>query len=66
MCEANVYVIDENGEEQLIFEAVDKIGPYAGGLCLENIYYQRKYIKAKIVEISLVSNKVLLERTVEK
>ncbi len=64
MCEANVYLIDEHGEELLIFKSVAKIEPYRGGLCLENIFYQRKYIMAKIVELSLVTNKILLERII--
>ena len=62
MCEVNVYLKEENGEEKLIFQSVDKIEPFGRGLCLENIFWQRKYIKAKIIEMSLTDRKVLLER----
>lgn len=62
MCEANVYLREENGNEKLIFDSVDKIEPFGGGLCLENIYSQRKYIKARVVEISLVNSRILIER----
>jgi predicted RNA-binding protein len=65
MCEANVYLVDEKGEEKLIFESVDKITPNGSGLCLENIFSQRKYIKAKIKEVSLANLRVTLERAAE-
>jgi hypothetical protein len=35
MCEANVYLIDENGNEKLFLESVDKIVPEGSELCLE-------------------------------
>ncbi|MHB8062220.1 MAG: CooT family nickel-binding protein [Ruminiclostridium sp.] len=65
MCEVNVYLIDESGEEKLIFKAVDKIEPYGSGLCLENIFYQRKYIMAKIKEMSLAERRIILESLAE-
>lgn len=61
MCEANVYLIDKNGEEKLILEAVDKITPNGDTITLENIFYQTKTINAKIKEMSLVEHKILLE-----
>jgi len=62
MCEANVYLIDEKGEESLYLEAVDKIIPQDGSLLLENIFGQRRTIKAKIKEMALVDHKILLEK----
>lgn len=62
MCEANVYLIDEKGDEKLIFEAVYSISDFLGGLCLENIYQKRKYIKARIKEIELLSHRIYLEK----
>lgn len=61
MCEVNVYLVNEKGEEKLIFESVNKIMPFGSGVCLENIFYQRKYIKAKIKEMSLASFRITLE-----
>ena len=62
MCEANAYIIDENGNESLLLERVDKLFPKDDGLLLENIYGQRKIIKAKIKELALVDHKIILER----
>ena len=65
MCECSVYLINEKGEEKLIFEAVDRITPSGSGLCLENIFSQRKYIRAKLKELSLDDLKITLERVDE-
>jgi len=62
MCEANAYVIDEKGKESLLLEGVDKVVPEEDKLILENIFGQRKIIKAKIKELSLVDHRILLER----
>ncbi len=62
MCEANAYV-KNNGNEELLLESVDKITPQDDMLILENIFGQRKIIKGKIVEMALVSHKIVIERT---
>jgi len=62
MCEANVYLIEENGDQSLVLESVDKIIPQAEGLFLENIFGQRKTIKASIFEMELVNHKILLKK----
>ena len=54
MCEANVYLIDREGRERLLLESVDKIIPGEEGIFLENIFSQRKTIRAKIKEMELV------------
>jgi predicted RNA-binding protein len=61
MCEVNVYLVDKSGQEKLIFEACDKIEPYGSGLCLQNIFYQRKYIYAQIKEIWFNERRIVLE-----
>ncbi|NLI93968.1 MAG: CooT family nickel-binding protein [Peptococcaceae bacterium] len=62
MCEANVYVIDENGEEMLYLESVDKIFPEDERLILENIFGERKIIKAKISKMELVNHRIVLQK----
>lgn len=62
MCEANAYLINQEGEEILVLESVDKLLPDQGALMLENIFGERKVIKAKIKELSLVNHKIILER----
>lgn len=63
MCEANVYLIDKEGNEKLLLESVDKILPVDNMLKLENIFNQRKTIKAKIKEMALVDHRIVLEES---
>lgn len=62
MCEADAYLIDENGKEEMLLEKVDKLTPQEDKLVLENIFGQRKIIKAKIKALELVEHRILLER----
>lgn len=64
MCEANVYLIDKDGNEKLILEAVDKVLPVSGTIELENIFSQRKVVKAKIKEMALVEHRIVLEEEI--
>ncbi|MDD3653457.1 MAG: CooT family nickel-binding protein [Desulfotomaculaceae bacterium] len=61
MCEANVYIVDKEGSEKLLLESVDKVFPTEEGILLENIFSQRKIIKAKIKEMHLVDHRIILE-----
>lgn len=62
MCEANAYIIEENGEEKLLLESVDRLMPQDDMLILENIFGQKKIIKARIKELALVDHKIILEK----
>lgn len=62
MCEANAFIIDEKGNETLLLEGVDKLVPEQDTLILENIFGQRKIVKAKIKELALVDHKIILEK----
>ncbi|KYH29145.1 MULTISPECIES: CooT family nickel-binding protein [Clostridium] len=62
MCEANVYFLDNDGNEKLLLESVDKVVPTDEGLFLENIFSQRKIVKAKIKEMKLVEHRIILEK----
>jgi predicted RNA-binding protein len=61
MCEANVYLLDRDGNEKLLLEAVDKVVPTDEGLFLENIFSQRKLVKGKIKEMALVEHRIIIE-----
>ncbi len=61
VCEAHAYVRKDDKDE-LFMENVDSVLPYEGGLVLENIFGQRKMIKARIRELALVDHKVILEQ----
>lgn len=62
MCEANAYIINGDGEEALLLEGVDKVVPEEDTLILENIFGQKKIVKARIKELSLVDHRIILER----
>jgi predicted RNA-binding protein len=61
MCEANVYYVDQSGKEILVLDSVDKVIPDEDRIFLENIYNERKTIRARIKEMELVNHKIILE-----
>lgn len=65
MCEANVYVIDQDTEE-LLLERVDTVIPREGEIYLENIFGERKTVEARIKELHLLDHKIILERMERK
>ncbi|MGE5629918.1 MAG: CooT family nickel-binding protein [Caulobacteraceae bacterium] len=66
MCEANVYIIGENGKEELLLDQVDKIIPEEDELFMENIFGQRKIIRARIKEMALVDHKIIIEKVIDE
>ncbi|MCR4434616.1 MAG: CooT family nickel-binding protein [Clostridiales bacterium] len=62
MCEANAYLVDENGSMSLLIEGVDKVIPEDDKLILENIFGQRKIVKARIKELALVDHRIILAK----
>lgn len=66
MCEASAYIIDENGQETLLLEMVDKVQPQKDSIILQNIFGQQKIVKARIKEMALVDHKIVLERKSRK
>jgi predicted RNA-binding protein len=61
MCEASVYMLGKDGSENLVLDSVDKIIPSGDELLMENIYSQRKIVKGRIKEMSLVDHRIILE-----
>lgn len=61
MCEAHAY-LRKNDQDELFMENVDSVLPHEDGLVLENIFGQRKMIKARIKELALVDHKIILEQ----
>ena len=60
MCEANAYLIEEDGNK-LIMEAVDTVEPEEDGLKLVSIFGDQKFIKASIHSLALVDHNVFLK-----
>ncbi len=61
MCEAHAY-LHKDGKDELFMENVDSVLSNEDGLVLENIFGQRKMIKARIKELALVDHRVILEQ----
>ncbi len=63
MCEANVYLVEENGEKSLFFDSVDKVIPQDDGrILMENIFGERKTVWAEIKWMELVDHKIFIVR----
>ncbi|WDN87227.1 hypothetical protein BuS5_00195 [Desulfosarcina sp. BuS5] len=60
MCEANAYLIEENGNK-LIMEAVDTVEPEEDGLKLVSIFGDQKFIRANIHSLALVDHNIFLK-----
>ena len=61
MCEANAYIIEENSEDRLIMEAVDRVIPEEEGIRLVSIFGDQKFIKGYIHSLSLVDHRVFIK-----
>lgn len=65
MCEANVYLSRE-GLEELLMEGVDRIIPGDDdNIFLENVFGERRLVKARIKEMELVRHRIVLEEIKE-
>lgn len=62
MCEANAYLVREEDQE-LVMEAVDTVEPVEDGIRLTSIFGDQKFLKARILSLSLVEHKIYLENT---
>ncbi len=62
MCESNVYLYSKDKGEELLLERVDKIIPSGDELFMENIFGERKIVKARIKEMALVDHRIVLEK----
>jgi predicted RNA-binding protein len=60
MCEANAFLL-KDGKEELILEALDALENDGELVRMANIFGEQKVIRAKIVRMSLVEHKVILE-----
>ncbi|AHF06330.1 CooT family nickel-binding protein [Desulfitobacterium metallireducens] len=60
MCEANAYL--KEGEDEILFmEAVDIIEPFEDGLKLVDIFGKQKFLRARIMDMTLLNHRILLE-----
>jgi uncharacterized GH25 family protein/predicted RNA-binding protein len=66
MCEANVYIY-RGGQEELLMEKVDRVIPGEDDtIFMENIFGERRVVKAKIREMELVHHRIMLDEVREQ
>ena len=60
MCESAVYVI-KNGQEQLVLESVENLEVNGDQIWLENIFGEKKELKAKVRSFKMNDHKIILQ-----
>ncbi len=61
MCEATAYLLNKDGEEELLLADVDVIEPEGEGkVRLVSIYGEQKVLDGRIKSMSLVNHRVVL------
>ncbi|MEJ2182179.1 MAG: CooT family nickel-binding protein [Nitrospirota bacterium] len=60
MCELNAYVL-RDGTQELVLESVTVIQAEQGTVVVRNLFGEEKRLQAKIKEVSLKNNTVVLE-----
>ncbi|NPA24239.1 MAG: CooT family nickel-binding protein [Deltaproteobacteria bacterium] len=64
MCQSNVYLQTENGEEKLVMEDVSLITPLDGGETeLVGLFGDRLTVKARIKEMDLLKHRIVMQAT---
>jgi len=61
VCESNVYLLKEGGEE-LLMESVDVVRPEDGKVYIQNIFGDQKSVKGRIKELRLLDHRILIEQ----
>jgi predicted RNA-binding protein len=61
MCEINAFVL-KNGVEELLLENVNVAKSEHGKVSLRNLFGEEKVFEGSIKEVSLVTNRIILER----
>ncbi len=60
MCEANAYLMEKDGSQTLLMEAVDKVEPDEKGIRLVSIFGEQIFVNGRIESLSLVDHKVYI------
>ncbi|MDL2330143.1 CooT family nickel-binding protein [Desulfosarcina sp. OttesenSCG-928-A07] len=62
MCEANAYMINNQGEEELLMKSVDLVEPEPdGSFRLVGIFGDQIIVRGKIKRMNLVEHRILFE-----
>jgi len=60
MCESAVYIIKDN-QEQLVLESVENLEVNGDQIWLENIFGEKKELKAKVRSFKMNDHKIILQ-----
>ena len=61
MCELKAYV-KQKDKEDMILEAVNYIRTEGGEVILKNLFGEEKRVRGSVQEVSLVKNRVVIEK----
>lgn len=61
MCEINAYIV-KDGNEELYLENVNMAKSEGGKVFLKNLFGEQKVFEGAIKEVSLVENRIVLEK----
>ncbi|RJQ31342.1 MAG: CooT family nickel-binding protein [Actinobacteria bacterium] len=64
MCEAHVFLVSDNKEDEIMENCV-LIKPDGNKLLLVDLFGAQKFVEAKIKEVQLLDHKVVLEKSNE-
>ncbi len=62
MCDLKAYV-KHNDKEDMVLEAVNLIHTEGGEVILRNLFGEEKRVRGEVREVSLVKNRVVIEKT---
>ncbi len=63
MCEADAYLVREDGFEELLLKAVDKLTVEGDTVQLVDVFGRQERLRARVKALALVDHKILLEKT---
>lgn len=62
MCQSSVFLIKEDGREELIMEDVSIIKPQGDQILMVGMLGERKQVPARIKELQLMEHRIILEQ----
>jgi predicted RNA-binding protein len=60
MCEANAFLLKDDGEEELVMESVDILRPEGENVYIRDIFGDQRLVKARIKEMNLIQHRIIL------
>jgi len=61
VCQSSVFIVKEDGREELVMEDVSIIKPQGDQILMVGMLGERKQVSAKIKELQLMEHRIVLE-----